>query len=317
MKKIVYIFLAVVLLTACQEKVKQAKALVNVSATEVNINENIDFEFTGTADQVSVYTGDKGHVYESKNYQNTGVVLPKKKGSHSYSVPGTYHMVFVASCYGDRAAAMNQDTCSCTIRVIDNNASIRSIYAVSYNDELHAEPCNGNWLLPVPKEVWVDVKFIKVKTSMLFKFKLFSDSTTLKIDGETYDIENKYSIAQPLTLYTRANSGAELTQKLYAVYKPEFASFSINDVNASMVKDKFSYIQNVVVTLPQGTDRTQLKPVFTLYEGQKVEVNGQEIQSGDIVNLTEPTEFILTNTQTYDGKEYQVSTTIPVSVVLE
>lgn len=324
MKKIVYLFVAIAVLAACKNEVRTPKAVVELSKTEVGVNEVFNFTFTGVADQVVVYTGDKGHVYEQQNYQNVGVVLPKKIGSHSYTSPGVYHVVFVASCYGDLASELQRDTCSFYITVTDNNTSLKDIYAIAYSNELHAQQVGNDWLIVSSREVFMETKFFdvkdKTKMKMLLAIKTGSENTIVQLNGEDYDKAVKYDFSSPIVLDVTAQSGSSSKYTLYFIFKPEFDTFTINGVKdkrkAVEKRDKFSYEPNIQLSLPKGTDLTTLQPEFTIFEGQQVTLNGKEFKSGDTADFTNPVTFHLTNTQTIDGKTFTAENDVMVTVSL-
>lgn len=330
MKKIIYLFAVLTILAACKNEVRTPKAIVELSKTEVGVNEVFNFTFTGVADQVVVYTGDDGHEYEKrnsdsiKNADNVGVVLPKKMGSHSYIAPGVYQMVFVASCYGDLATDLKRDTCSVKITVTDDNTTIKDVYATAYSNELHAKKEGSDWLIVSAREVFMDTKFFdikdKTKMKMLMTIKAGSANTNVKVNGEAYDKATKYDFTNPLALEIVAQSGASTKYNLYFIFKPEFDAFSINgvkDVRKSIDKrDKFSYVPTIEIVLPKGTAVNALKPEFTIFEGQKVTLNGSEFKSGDTADFTNPVTFHLTNTQTKDGKTFTAENDVMVTVTL-
>ena len=90
------------LTVACANDNQEARtpqAMVEVDKQHLEVNESMTIRFTGVADQVVVYTGDKDHQYELRDSSNTGLVVNRGVLTYSYAVPGTFHVVCVATTY--------------------------------------------------------------------------------------------------------------------------------------------------------------------------------------------------------------------------
>ncbi len=81
------------------EPARTPVAQITVSKTQLKLNESMEIDFTGVADQVVVFTGDPGHDYTLRDSSNTGYVVNKGIFTYSYATPGTFHVVCVASTY--------------------------------------------------------------------------------------------------------------------------------------------------------------------------------------------------------------------------
>ncbi len=80
---------------ACTDENKKADtpiASVIVNTTQLEINQSMEIQFTGIADQAVIYTGDKGHSYALRDSSDTGFIVNKGLFTYSYAVPGKLYV---------------------------------------------------------------------------------------------------------------------------------------------------------------------------------------------------------------------------------
>lgn len=312
--------LLVIMLTACvEEEVSLPEASLEVSKTTYSINESVMFEFTGEAAQVAIFTGDKGHDYNLVEQGNTGFVVNKQKFSYAYKQPGTYKVVIVASNYSEGATTILKDTSSLTIQVLDDDATIKSLSCpkVLY-DEIAARSVNdSDWLVCLPQKILFTGKTATITSKQRLAVKMASDSTVLLVNGVKFSATTTYELANPLSLNLTAHSGNVKDYNLYMLRFPEFLTFKVSGVSGTQLRSEFNYNKMTMnITVPAGTDRTNLIPEFTLSQGQEVFVNDVLVSSGvTAVDFSSPVVFRLKNT--YTGKPHLFAETeVTVSVVL-
>ncbi|OJV36155.1 MAG: hypothetical protein BGO29_00985 [Bacteroidales bacterium 36-12] len=310
----------VLLFSACvEEELTLPVASVEVSKVVYGINESVVFNFIGEAQQVSIFTGDKAHNYDLfESGGNTGFVVNKGTFSYSYKQPGTYKVVVVASNYSEGAGNMLKDTTSVTIRVIDEDVTIKSLSCprVLY-DEIAAESINDtDWLIRLPQRILFRGQQANIPSNQRLAATLASDSTLMLVDGIKFSTTTTYQLNNPLTLSLTAHAGNVMDYTLYMLRLPEFAVFKIADVDGVLTRSEFNYDKmTMTVTLPAGTDKTNLIPEFTLSQGQEVFVNDMLITSAvSVIDFSSPVIFRIRNT--YPGKSHLVADTeVTVSVL--
>ena len=276
------------LLVACEDdEAATPYASMSINKLEFVINESMQLHFEGVANQVVVWTGDESHNYELRTENNSGFVVNKGSFSYSYSAPGIYKVVLVASTYNDLAADIKQDTCSYTVKVIDNHTEIEKLSCpqVLY-DEVYAEAMNDvDWLMRLPRKVQYRNAAPTISLSQRLRFYLGSDSTMVTIDGEEYGSTKKYDLSTPKDILVTSNFGTTREYKLYTVQYPEFDTFTLAGVEGEVVRDAFDYTSfEMNVVLPAGTDVSALAPTFTttdasekVYIGDVEQVSGQSV----------------------------------------
>lgn len=322
--KIVNIFkilpLIVLLVSACaEEKLTMPAASVEVAKTVYGINESVVFNFTGQAQQVAIFPGDKAHNYDLfESGGNTGFVVNKGSFSYAYKQPGTYKVVVVASNYAEGAVNMLKDTTSVMIQVIDDDVTIKSLSCprVLY-DEIAAVSVNDtDWLMRLPQKILFRGQQATIPSTQRLAVKLASDSTVLLVDGLGFSATKSYQLNNPLTLSLTAHAGNVMDYMLYMLRLPEFSVFKLAGVNGVLTRSEFNYDKmTMTVTLPAGTDKTGLVPEFTLSQGQEVFVNDLLITSAvSVIDFSSPVVFRLRNT--YPGKSHLIAETeVTVSVL--
>ena len=311
--------LLVLLLSACvEDEVKVPVASFEASKAVCTINESVVFHFSGQAQQVSIFTGDKSHNYHLLEKGNTGFVVNKGSFSYAYKQPGTYQVVIVATNFSEGAETILKDTSSLIIRVTDEDATIKALSCpkVLY-DEIAAENVNDtDWLVRLPLKLQFAGKVATITSKQRLSVKLASDSTVLLVNGLKFNSTTLYELKTPIALNLKAHSGNTNDYTLYMLRLPEFTSFKLAGVEGVLTRSEFNYNKmTMTVTLPAGTDKTSLIPQFTLVEGQEVYVNNVLQTSGvSVVDFTAPVVFRLKNT--FTGKPHLTAETeITVSVL--
>lgn len=309
----------VFMLSACaKEEITIPIASAEVTKTVCSINESVVFSFTGNAQQVSIFTGDKSHDYSLLEQGNTGFVVNKNTFSYAYKQPGTYMVVVVASNYYEESKTILKDTCMFTVQVIDDDATIKALSCprVLY-DEIAAGNVNeAEWLVRLPQKILFSGKTATITSKQRLAVKLASDSTELLVNGAKFSATTQYELNTPITLNLTAHSGTVKNYTLYMLRYPEFTSFKLAGVAGVLTRSEFNYNKmTMAVTLPTGTDKTNLIPEFILSEGQEVFVNNVLQTSGlSAVDFSMPVVFRLKNTLT--GKpQLSAETEVTVSVL--
>ena len=288
MKTIIKFFLFVcfsIFITSCErENVLFPYAAMNVNKNEFTINESMIINFTGTADQVVIYTGDDMHNYEFRDQSNTGFVVNKGLFTYSYALPGIYKVVCVASTYNDRAVNLKRDTCSFIVKVIDDQTEIEKISCpqVLY-DEVFADKLeNDEWLMKLPRKVKYGNATPSITLSQKLRFYIQSNLTKIFINEKEFSSTEKYDLSNPLNILVQSNFGTVRPYKLYTLYYPEFVTFKLLNVNGTLVRNEFDYSTfEMQIILPMGTDVSNLIPEFTTYSStDKVYIENKEQISG-------------------------------------
>jgi hypothetical protein len=297
---IITILFFILIANGCQdENAISPKASVQASAIELKINESVEFKFNGTAQKVSIFTGDESHNYDSIQSGNKGFVVNKGVFNYAYRHPGVYKVVIVASTSNERAVQLLHDTCSVTINVIDTIATIKSITCPKvFYDEIAAKNVDGDWLVCLPQKILFKGQTLPVSSKQRLAIKLASDSAKLLVNNAGFNATTTYELKNANSLSVKPYMGDTQNHNLYMLFYPEFKTFTLNGVAGTLVRSEYNYDKmQLSVTLPAGTDKKNLTPVFTLAEGQEVAVNGVLQTSGvSVVDFTSPVVFKLKNT---------------------
>jgi len=302
------------------------KAEITVSGTQFSINESMTIYFTGIADQVSIYTGDDSHDYElrsgtSNSESNTGFVVNKDLFTYSYSTPGVYKVVCVASTYTDKAIDLKQDTCSFWVTVIDDKTEIQNLSCsqVLY-DEVFADKLeNDEWLMKLPRKVKYNTSTPSISLSQKLSFYIESDSTKVFINDEEYSSSTKYDLSEPLDILVRSNYGTTRPYTLYTIYYSEFGTFNLSGVKGTFVRNAYDYSTfEMQITLPAGTDVSGLIPEFTTSSST------DKVYIGDIEQVSGVSEVDFSQTVTYtivaamdEYPNMQATSTVSVTISYE
>ncbi len=315
---IITILIFILIANGCQdENAITPKASVQASAIELKINESVEFKFNGTAQKVSIFTGDESHNYDSIQSGNKGFVVNKGVFNYAYRHPGVYKVVIVASTSNERAAQLLHDTCSVTINVIDTIATIKSITCPKvFYDEIAAKTVGKDWLVCLPQKILFKGQTLPVSSKQRLAIKLASDSAKLLVNNAGFNSTATYELKNGTALSVKPYMGDTQNHNLYMLFYPEFKTFTLNGVAGTLVRSEYNYDRmQLNVTLPAGTDKKNLIPVFTLSEGQEVYVNGVLQTTGvSVVDFTSPVVFRLRNTSAANA-ELSAETLVTVTAL--
>ena len=310
------------LFVACEDDTAQTPhAGITINKTTFTLNESMVINFTGTADQVVIYTGDDTHNYELRTQSNTGTVVNKGVFTYAYSVPGTYKVVCVASTYLDMGKDLKTDTTSIVVKVVDDVTEIERLSAKVFYDEVYADKfLNDKWLLNLPYKIKYNNKELSVKLKQKLNFDITSDSTSIFIDNVPYSEKTNYDLSAPLDVLVHSYAGTERLYKLYTLYYPEFKTFKLANVKGTLIRNEFDYASfELQVTLPSGTEaNNNLIPEFETYSAtDKVYIGEEEQISGSsAVDFTQEVVYRLVSTVS-DNPDMQAVTTINVKIAYQ
>lgn len=296
-------------LVSCSDENQPARTPVSsfsVSQKNLEINQSMKIDFTGVADQIVVYTGDEGHKFSLRDSSNTGFVVNKGRFTYSYSVPGTFHVVVMASTYntilGD---GLRTDTTSFDVIVKDDVTKIDqaytnitpNIYYVDFVDE-------GNMLLCLPtKQVYNSREIPLNAAKQRLKFDIASDSSKIYVDNALWTGKDYYNLTQTHNIRVVSHSGSIRNYKLYCLIYPEFSSISINGVKGKVIRDAFN--QNIITyqfALPAGFDIHNLVVDFALDGEGQFFIGTSTVSSGQTVDLSKGTSFTIVRTHPENSK---------------
>ncbi len=296
-------------------------ASMSINQLEFEINESMIIEFNGYADQISVWTGDDSHNYELRDSANTGFAVSSGTFTYSYSAPGIYKVVMVASTYNDMAIDIRRDTCSYMVTVIDNHTEIEQLSCpqILY-DEVYAEAMDDvDWLMRLPRKVVYRTAQPSISLTQRLRFYLGSDSTVVRIDGEVYSSTTSYDLSETKDLLVTSNLGTTRSYKLYTIQYPEFETFVINGVEGELVRNAYDYqLFEMDVVLPTGTDVSALIPEFTTTDAsEKVYVGDDEQISGQsVVDFTDSITYRLVAFSP-ENSDYTAETYFTINITYE
>ena len=318
MKRYIFPLMAFALVMAsCEDdKAEKPTAAISIDKTTLEINESMMVRFHGSADNVVVYPGDSGHDYELRNESNTGLVVNKNLLTYSYTTPGTYKVVCVATNHADEGKSILSDTCSVYIKVIDDCTEIEKISVTALYDEVFAEKLNEmDWLVALPRKIKYKTSTPSVSLSQKVKFYIPSTSTKVYIDGADYNANSKYNLAQTHAVKLVSNEGTSQDYSLYTLNYGEFKTFKAAGVTGKITRTEYDYsYYEINMEVPSGTDLTRLAPDFTLYaSNEKVYIDNVEQTSGNVVDFTNPVKYRFVVTST-DNPEISVESTCKVTI---
>lgn len=305
------------MLTACDdEKATQPVSAISIEKNMLEVNESMTIHFVGNADNVVVYPGDSGHDYELREESNTGLVVNKNLLTYSYTTPGTYKVVCVATNHADEGNSILTDTCSVFVKVIDDCTEIEKISTAALYDEVFAERLNTqDWLIALPRKIKYKTSTPSVSLSQKLKFYIPSTSTKVYIDGADYNANNKYNLAQTHAVKLVSDEGTSQDYNLYTLNYGEFKTFAVGGVVGKITRTEYDYSYfEINMEVPSGTDLTNLAPDFTLYAtNEKVYIGDVEQTSGNKMDFTHPVtyHFVVTST---DNPEISVESTCVVTI---
>lgn len=304
MKKSLFYILLVLFFTACDEhdEIVMPEADFVMSASEVSVYETVTFNYTGSpATQVVVYTGDPGHNYELKEEGNSGFVVNKGVATYAYKTPGTYEVVMIATNYdrfGNGQSLMSVTRKSITVKDDDNELRSLSLKKDLYNKELPAEIVGNQLRLAVPEKVRVNNRDIAVNLkAQRLEVSTMSANAAILLNGDPIVTTKKYDLTQELTLSVVAASGDVRDYSIHALSLPSFTSFSVGNATGTVTYSNYDFNKcTVTISIPSGTDLTNVIPTFVSTSAKKIYLNGVEQVSGvTAVDFTSPVEYELVN----------------------
>lgn len=294
MKNVFYIAcLAVVAWTAvsCSEEGEPARtpvASANLSDDHLVINESMEISFTGVADQVVIYTGDDGHVYDLRETENnTGIVVNKGYFTYSYSTPGTFRVVCVASTYDTFLGGhYSSDICEYNVTVVDDVTTIDQISSsITPNVYYATLETESDWVMCLPEKQVYNNKEIAVNAKKArLSFSIASDSSKIYVNDVAYSTKSYYNLTEPIALRVTSDAGTERMYTLHTLIYPEFKS--LEAIGMKPVLTRSAYFQDLLTytfTLPEGADVSSISLDWAVDDDVTVE-------------KVSNTEYILTRT---------------------
>jgi len=286
--------------TSDNEEARTPIASVQVNKTNLKVNETMEIVFTGVADQVVVFTGDNMHEYAKRAESNTGVPVSKGFMTYSYSVPGTFHVTVIASTY-DTYLGDNQkiDLYEFDVTVVDDNTTIETIYSVNTLNTYIAQMVDEkDWVICLPnKQVnsasGKEVTFNPGKQRLTFT--VGSDSTKVYINGAEYKTNAYYNLKQVNDIHVVANSGDTRDYRLIGLVFPELANPKAGENTLKQVRDAFNP-DLLTYVYPADADVSDVELTFTLDDNVILLRNGQAVESGTSLNLTDEATYTLVRT---------------------
>lgn len=303
------------------DKATQPVADMMIGDTTVDVNTSLEVVFAGAADNVVIYPGDEGHDYELRTESNTGLVVNKGRFTYSYSVPGVYKLVCVATNHSNEGSLILTDTCSSYIRVIDDVTEIERLSApqVLYDEVFATRVNDTDWLLALPRKMRYKTSNPTVSLSQRLKFYIPSLTTEVMVDGKPFEDKAKYNLANILNITTRSHEGSERNYKLHTLNYGEFKTFTLAGVKGTIDRTEYDYsLYSINITLPAGTDLTALVPEFDLYtENDKVFIGTEAQVSGvSAVDFTKPVTYRFVTTDP-SNSNVKIESTCVVTVSLK
>ena len=290
-------FLVVAAFTSCEDnEATQPYAAMSVEKHLFDINETMEIHFTGSAENVVIYTGDTDHNYELREQSNYGLVVNKGLFTYSYQQPGTYKVVCVVTNHADAGNSIKRDTCSFMVKVVDDVTEIDRLSApqVIY-DEVYARAVNEtDWLLLLPRKIKYKTSNSTISLSQKLKFYIGSDSTKVYIDDKEFSSNTKYNLANVLDITLKSHEGSVRPYKLYTVNYGEFKTFELLGVTGTITRTEYDYsYYEINMNVPSGNDLSNIAPRFTLFsENEKAYIDGVEQISGTTkVDFTRPVTY--------------------------
>jgi hypothetical protein len=289
---LIYMTLSFVACTDENQEARTPKAIVNVNATSLNINESMEIKFSGVGDQFVVYTGDESHNYALKDSSNSGFVVNKGLFTYSYSVPGTFHVVCLASTYDTyMGGGLSTDKTEFDVTVIDDVTTIDKVYSSITPNVYYAELVkNENWVMRIPTKQVYNGKDININASrQRLNVDINSDSTKIYIDNALFDTKAYYDLTTTHDIKAISNHGSTRNYKLYTMIYPEFASVGIAGFTGTLTRNAYYQDQlNYSFVVPSGTNISNVIVNFSVDDNVSFYANGVEIKSGSSIDLTKP-----------------------------
>lgn len=269
------------LTVACANDNQEARtpqAMVEVDKQHLEVNESMTIRFTGVADQVVVYTGDKDHQYELRDSSNTGLVVNRGVLTYSYAVPGTFHVVCVATTYDTyMGGGLKTDTTGLDIVVTDDVTTIDAIYATVTPNVYVAVATGDDWVMCLPEKQLYNGREMTVNAArQRLSIEAGSDSAKVYIDGELYVSKNYYALNADHEIRVVSGSGTEKVYRFYGMIYPEFKTLTIGGGEAVLTRS--AYYQDLLTYRGTGTTLE-----FTLDDDVRLLADGKEVASGSTI----------------------------------
>lgn len=290
------------LLTGCTDDnipARTPEAQVTVSKTQLVINESMEIHFTGVADQVVVYTGDAGHdYYEDGTYDDPdgthpnlreGLVMNKGLLTYSYSTPGTFRVVVVASCYDTfMGGGMKEDKYEYEVKVYDDCTTIEQLYVSTQVNVFYANAVDeDNWLMLLPtKQVYNNKEVALNAAKQRVVLSIPSTATTVQFDGEDYSPTAYRDLTKVHDIVLTSDAGTSRSYKLTTLIYPEFTTLTSAGTAAKLTRN--SYYQDLL-TYAISTVDGKAELSFTLPDDVVFCANGKELASGTTINVNDAT----------------------------
>lgn len=290
--KILYMLLltSVAGFSSCSDENEEARtpqAIVNVSNTDLEINESMEIHFYGVADQVVVYTGDDSHDYSLREESNTGFVMNKGLFTYSYSVPGTFKVVVLATTYDTYMGnGLRTDTTSFYVTVKDDVTELEQVYSSITPNVYYASLVNeSDWVMCLPtKQVYNNREVALNAKRQRLSFEIASDSSKIYVDDVIYSSKNYYDLTQTHDIRVESDFGSVRNYKLYTMIYPEFSSVKLDGVTGKLVRDAFNQDRQVYqFTLPKGTTNPVIE--YTLDGDGTFLADGSAVATGSKIDL--------------------------------
>lgn len=273
------------------EPAREPSLNVSVNTQDLVVNQSMELRFTGVADQIVVFTGDKSHDYALKDSSNTGFAVNKGLFTYSYSSPGTFHVVCIGTTYdtymGDGLRTVMKEF---DVTVKDTINSIDEIYTTATPNVYYATLVNASdWLLCLPTKQLYNNREITVSAKRRrLSIDIKSDSASVAIDGTTYQSKTYYDLTEPHNIVVTANSGDVRNYMLYTLIYPEFNSVTFDGVAATLSRNAFYQdLQTYTCTVPSTTDLENVPIVYTVDSDVKLYADDTEVASGSNIDLTQ------------------------------
>jgi hypothetical protein len=290
------IFAAIGLLIACNpndylaELYVPATAAFDVPKTEYDVFESVVFTNRGSGQYYVVYPGDKNHRYGQTG--NTGFST-NSNGTfrYSYSDPGTYTAVWVASSVNAKGEKeISLDSLQVTVIARDGGLDRFAIYNIFRLDEYLTGGLNifytsyGEFispdtiLCPILFSSWRDATINSIKAKQLINFELSSNNA--KMYWVNQDVETEIvsmSTASRIVTFVengklqirnfRVKTASGIASDYYVapVMIPQFTRFTLLGVDGTITRSTSDFsLYDVTLELPAGTDLQALKPEFAV-----------------------------------------------------
>lgn len=308
MNKIIYKVLVLTalvggILSSCSDENEPARtpvASITVDKTNLVINESMEIVFTGVADQVVVFTGDADHVYQSYGNSdvkaNTGLVVNKGLFTYSYSVPGNFHVVVVATTYDTFSGGNRQEAkYEFDVVVTDDCTTIDQISSSITPNVFYAEQINeSDWVMCLPsKQVYKGKEVALNAKKQRLSFDIQSDSTKVYVNDVEHLAKTYYDLTAVNKIHVVANSGAVRDYNLYGVVYPEFTSITVGGVKATLSRN--AYNQDLQTYTATGAADKQI--AFTVDSDVQLLADGVAVTSPAQYDANKTYTLVRTNAE--------------------